>query len=203
MLARIREKRLVTGAIAVAAGIGAIMVAAATVEGVAGLFTDQPVIPWFGGWLREWGHEMASVFAVAGLAALTAVLVKVNYRILRLLAESPDDLPAGVQMADASTWLNAGGDMTLELIEPAAVTARSVTFSARQGPKIIVRNKAGAIDKARSVFRLPFAAGETSKLRDGHVILQATITTGEGNRLVTNRLAFKAYGPLIKRGLRR
>ena len=34
------------------------------------------------------------------------------------------------------------------------------------------------------------------KLKDGFLVMDATLVTGEGNQLVTNRMAIKTYGPL-------
>ena len=179
---------VVTTAVAVASSF-------ALLQAIWALFSSEPFFPAVGDWISQWSEPLTAFLLVVGLVALIGWMVYIQFMILRAVRPNSDEkLPENLTWAEG--WLSAGSDMTIDVPVDQAKTAKSVTFTARQGKKRIVQNKPGEVDNSRGLIRLPFSRDETGKLMDGYLLMDATIVTGEGNQLVTNRMAIKTYGRL-------
>ena len=165
-------------------------------SGLWALLSSEPIVPVALEWVRSLGDSALSLLLVISLAAVVGWMVWIQYQIFRAVSvpEIEDELPEGVVWGEG--WLSANADTTLDLTEPIAATAQSVRFKAVQGRRVIVDDKEGEVDQRGQRFRLPFKVAETRRLKDGYLVVQATIITGEGNQTVTQRVAIKTHGPL-------
>jgi len=194
---RIRQHRIIAGLFAAGTVIVGPLAFLAMVEGAWSAVSDDPLLPWVGATARDRGHAVAAAIAVVALAALVISLLAIQRKILEAVRIPADELPDDILVALAGMTLHAGSDLTIDWLDEAATTARTVWFSARHGHKTIVKNKPGTVDAAGSVFRLPLVSSETRRLRDGYLLVQVHYQTGEGNRLTTNVFAVKTAGQLV------
>ncbi|MCH7582167.1 MAG: hypothetical protein IIC72_05975 [Acidobacteria bacterium] len=180
---------IVTTAVAVASAF-------ALLQAIWALFSSDPFFPVIGKWISQWSEPLTAFLLVVGLIALIGWMVYVQYMIFKTLNNpgGEEELTEDVIWADG--WLVAGISQTVTLQLEEARTANSVSFTARQGTRRIVRDKPGELDSSNGIIGLPFEANETVKLKEGYLLIEAIIVSGEGKQVVTNRLAIKTRAAL-------
>ena len=167
-----------------------------TAGGLWALLSSEPIVPAALEWARTLGDLALILLLVISMAAVVGWMAWIQYRILRAVSipEIEDELPENASVIEG--WLSAGSDMTVKVPINQAPTARSVTFRARQGKKLIVRRKSGVVVQSDGIVEIPFKAKETRQLKTGHLLIEITIVTGDGNRLVPGWMAIRTVGPL-------
>jgi len=175
----------------------AIVSAGGVIESAWSLISNEPLIPWAGGWLRRSADDIAQLFLLVGFASVVLWMLFVQYKIFRVLNRpyEAEELPGDLQQIEGV--LNAGTDFTLLLNVEGGRVGRSVTFSARQGERIVARNQRGRVNAADNRYELPLKAEQTRKLKTGYLLAQATVITDEGHRAPSSPVVVKTFGLIV------
>ena len=199
---RMPQSRPLRAVIGFIGGLTGLWVILQIIEAVWSLISSDPLIPWLGGRLVDAGDVTVKVALAIGLMAILGFTLVVQVRIMTSLRQSSGP---NLEETDVVTEhvLYAGADLTVDLSHEMARDAQRVSFSARQGRRVVAKNKLGMVDGANGRFRLPLAAEETRPLRDGYLFIQMSIITGEGNRTVAKPVAIATRQQVVRASLPR
>lgn len=185
-------------ALALSAMLAGCIALLGTAEMFWSLFSDKPLVPGVGRIMRSWLYDSSRVLMLVAIAGAFVFMLRIQLAIWRSTL-APDILVAPEGIPRLNDEWPAGADYKMRLMPNPPIAAHTVTFSARQGRTRIVKDQAGYVDPAASSMTivLPFTGKETSKLRDGDLLVQARYVDAEGSKHVLPWVAIKAFGPLV------